>query len=170
MKNYLCLRRKEVANGALEYSKEGAVLPAVNEIFQRKLIQGTPVVMHSATHAHTHSHRPPGWLAWALPPGQPIPQRCGYISNILLSDRASGLILPGKGMSLVCWFQGSFSTVTRSFWEIWLIGFVLGNKEVTSPSRTPSQTSPQAWDCASPCKEMKVSKMPHSFRGYNISF
>lgn len=136
--NYLSLSRQgngKQRSGIDSYSKEGAAPPTVNEIFQRTLLQGTWwSCTHPLTHMHTlyahthlltctHSHMDthpglPGWFTWVLPPGQPIPQWCDHISDgSSFRHRGQGLILPGKGMALVCCFPESFSSVTRSLWE-----------------------------------------------------
>lgn len=124
--------------------------------------------MHSPTRTRAHAHTcrhildfqggSHGLYLWASPSLSGVTT----FLTVLFSDTVQGLVLPVKGTALVCCFLESFSSVTRSFWKVWVIRFVLVRKKTTSPSRRTFQGSPQVWGFASSCKEMKMPRMPQA--------
>lgn len=58
-----------------------------------------------------------------------------FLTVLFSGTEVQGLVLPVKGMALVCCFLESFSSATRSLWKVWVIRFVLVRKKTAYPSR-----------------------------------
>lgn len=130
---------------------------------------------HPRTHMHTFTH---GGTPTDLQGGShglyllASPSLIGVtlFLMVLLSDtEPQGLILLGKGMALFAASQSS-SALWHGPSGKSEIGFVIINKKTTSTSWTIFQSSPPTWGFASPSREIKVPRMPHSFSEYNVSF